>query len=685
MVANMSTAAGQGWSGFRVETVPSAVQNGTSPAWSGAATRDLGGPQIDIWSNNHGSASEALIDISGASTIRTATQSGGVASLDTHGAAFSDIDGDGDDDLFEVSGRNNDNRLFINNGGTLTQRANVGAITDTAGRGRQPLFLDFDGDGDMDVVITNLDLRSPPVNAGVNVPSALYLNNGNGTSWTKASNDGSLSTGSLRVAQLTSTGPGTTPIVVVHNSFTLNESSIATGKTSLTTANTPATRRRNGPVSHVREVIIGDFDGDLHPEMLAVRGQAGVSGPLPLAMYDLIDGTSPRSAPALPTSPLIDNCRSAAAADFDNDGDLDVLAGCSHRESGQNRNVLLRNDGVGNFTIAGTTILPATIAETAAGMLVADIDDDGWMDAWVGNGYDFDRAEDHYLMNEGGAGNWLAIDLVGSNPDAMGAQVFLGSTKWQVRETGHRNHRAQDSGTLHFGLGSASRIAPVLVRWPNGVYESCRVGALNQRITLRQGSSACTRTTKAALLATLATAPQVGPPGTTTTTTAPTPAVYCAGRRVTVSIGQGQSPTEGPDVIQGTPGPDVINGRGGNDIICALGGNDVISGGGGHDRIFGDRGNDRISGGDGRDVVQGGPGDDFIEGGKGIDRLSGNTGADELVAGNGRDQLNGHAGNDRLFGGGGNDRMVGGVGTDFGHGGVGIDSCASFEIRTRCE
>ena len=87
---------------------------------------------------------------------------GGVGGLDTHGVAFSDIDGDGDDDLFEVSGRNNDNRLLKNTNGSLSQ-VNAGALTDNGGRGRQPLFLDFDIDGDMDVIITNLDLRSPPV------------------------------------------------------------------------------------------------------------------------------------------------------------------------------------------------------------------------------------------------------------------------------------------------------------------------------------------------------------------------------------------------------------------------------------------------------------------------------------------------------------------------------------------
>ena len=151
VLSSVTPANAQGWNGFSVSTAPSSVGNGNSPGWGLAVTNDLGSTQVDVWNNNHGATSEAIIDLSGNRSTKPVTQMGGVAALDTHGAAFSDIDGDGDDDLFEVSGRNNDNRLLKNTNGNLSQ-VNAGALIDKGGRGRQPLFLDFDIDGDMDVV-----------------------------------------------------------------------------------------------------------------------------------------------------------------------------------------------------------------------------------------------------------------------------------------------------------------------------------------------------------------------------------------------------------------------------------------------------------------------------------------------------------------------------------------------------
>ncbi|GAA2241552.1 hypothetical protein GCM10010401_12940 [Rarobacter faecitabidus] len=90
-------------------------------------------------------------------------------------------------------------------------------------------------------------------------------------------------------------------------------------------------------------------------------------------------------------------------------------------------------------------------------------------------------------------------------------------------------------------------------------------------------------------------------------------AMTCHGSAVTVSIALGQEPTDGDDVILGTPGPDAINGGLGNDTICAGGGNDVVMGG---------PGNDYILGGDGDDTLLPGTGNDSALGEAGTDTLS---------------------------------------------------------------
>jgi Ca2+-binding RTX toxin-like protein len=88
------------------------------------------------------------------------------------------------------------------------------------------------------------------------------------------------------------------------------------------------------------------------------------------------------------------------------------------------------------------------------------------------------------------------------------------------------------------------------------------------------------------------------------------------------------TPTDGDDVLYGTPDGDVIDAGAGNDIALGLAGNDTILGG---------DGNDLIHGGDGDDVLDGGDGDDIIHGGWGADTLSGGPGRDELYGGWGGD------------------------------------------------
>jgi predicted outer membrane repeat protein len=83
---------------------------------------------------------------------------------------------------------------------------------------------------------------------------------------------------------------------------------------------------------------------------------------------------------------------------------------------------------------------------------------------------------------------------------------------------------------------------------------------------------------------------------------------FCVGLPVTVNIGAGQLPTQGADVILGTPANDVILALGGNDVVCGGAGNDVLKGGAGNDKLVGEGGKDRLVGGAGRkDVCKGGP------------------------------------------------------------------------------
>ncbi len=169
-------------------------------------------------------------------------------------------------------------------------------------------------------------------------------------------------------------------------------------------------------------------------------------------------------------------------------------------------------------------------------------------------------------------------------------------------------------------------------------------------------------------------------PTTTTTTRAPTPTTpngrpMCEIYEVTVELAKGERPTNGDDVILGTPGAERIDGLGGDDIICALGGADVVYGGAGSDRIYGGAGVDLIHGGDDRDFIFAGRGNDTVFGEGGGDRVRGGYGNDTLIGGDGNDRLWGKRDDDRLIGGTGADRLFGGRGIDRLDGGLNTDWC----------
>ncbi len=103
----------------------------------------------------------------------------------------------------------------------------------------------------------------------------------------------------------------------------------------------------------------------------------------------------------------------------------------------------------------------------------------------------------------------------------------------------------------------------------------------------------------------------------------------CASLNLTsvVQIGVG-APTNGNDLILGTPGGDLINAQNGDDCIVGGNGNDIILGGNGSDVILGDAGADWLLGGNNSDTLYGGAGDDTLNGGNQTDTCLGQAGTD---------------------------------------------------------
>ena len=202
-------------------------------------------------------------------------------------------------------------------------------------------------------------------------------------------------------------------------------------------------------------------------------------------------------------------CGGIAAADFDNDMDIDVYMGCrSSLENFANR--LYLNDGTGTFTLAsnhgaeGITGVGIQSKTGTSGMAVAaDYNVDGFMDLFVTNGNRLFPLLSKDGFSGGGPGqffknlanngnNWIQIDLEGvtSNRDAFGAKVTVtaGGVS-QFREQNGQYHRwSHDSRRIHVGLGTNTS-ADVTIDWPDGTTDTFTAVASNQIYRAVQGGA----------------------------------------------------------------------------------------------------------------------------------------------------------------------------------------------------
>jgi hypothetical protein len=107
------------------------------------------------------------------------------------------------------------------------------------------------------------------------------------------------------------------------------------------------------------------------------------------------------------------------------------------------------------------------------GLAIGDIDEDGRVDAVVTT----NDGPAYVLRNQTSSGNhWLTLELVGhkSNRDAIGAKVKIstaeGSQYGMVSTTG--SYLSSGDKRLHFGLGPATIVKEIEVRWPSGTVQT---------------------------------------------------------------------------------------------------------------------------------------------------------------------------------------------------------------------
>jgi len=342
--------------------------------------------------------------------------------------------------------------VFRNDDGILVESAEALGLSYPLGRGRVPMWLDWDRDGRLDLLLTNA-----PRSDGLGV-NALFRQLADQTFVDATSVADLRSRDSLGIVQQGGVYDEPTPRLVIFGAGGDAQHALTDG------AGQPLPYADANPFdddrqAYVQDLAIADFDGDLKPDVFVARSPGEVG----LRRHSLVVSEDRHSAVLSLRRDLllqsrrggyVDNaeaaglddttaCGSSVAADFDNDGFMDIFVGSTHL---------------------------STEARTEAGALP------------------------RCYRNRGNDNHWLLLDLQGvvSNRDGVGARVFVETPdgKVQLREQTGGTHRwAQNSGLVHVGLGAHGQARQVTVVWPSGIRQTLGTVDANQRLRAVESST----------------------------------------------------------------------------------------------------------------------------------------------------------------------------------------------------
>jgi hypothetical protein len=190
-----------------------------------------------------------------------------------------------------------------------------------------------------------------------------------------------------------------------------------------------------------------------------------------------------------------------AFLDYDNDGWLDLMVANGHVypiadvfdwNTSYRQRVLLFRNLKGKFAeVAGSAGAALAVPRSSRGLAAGDVDNDGDVDVVINN---LD-GRPVLLRNDGGnrAGHWLTVRLVGDPPrkcprDAIGSVVFCtaGGLRRRGEVASGRSQLSQSDLRVHFGLGAATTVDRLEVRWANGATVSYDVPGVDRLIVIDQ-------------------------------------------------------------------------------------------------------------------------------------------------------------------------------------------------------
>ncbi|GIW46099.1 MAG: hypothetical protein KatS3mg077_3381 [Candidatus Binatia bacterium] len=431
------------------------------------------------------------------------------------GAAFGDVDNDGDLDLFVTGYAQARHWLFINDGRCRLREEGEqrGVRVDTAALGRSVSFGDYDQDGFLDIFVTEVwsSLFAPPV-----APPVSHLFRNRGVRAPGYFDDVTLSAG-VALDTVPGSQPGIFPFTPRFTDFDRDgfpELAVASDfhQSRLFWNNgdgtfTDVTEAAGvGTDEYGMGAVTADFDGDGWLDWFVTS----------IYLAGSERGTGNRLYRYVGDRRFEDRTDAAGvrngfwgwgttALDFDNDGDHDlamvngIVVGegdaYAEREFGPvdltpfltDPARFWRNSGDGTFEEIAAQV-GFFDRGAGQGLVAFDYDRDGDLDLLV--------THDHGVLpllfrNDGGNQNpWLAVQLRGrvSNSYGIGSWITVVATSGRrlVQEvSASSTYFAQNgSGVVHFGLGPGASVERVEVQWPSGITQDLQPVAADALLTV---------------------------------------------------------------------------------------------------------------------------------------------------------------------------------------------------------